>query len=295
MFTGTHTLNDGYHIPMVGLGISRIVGKESVDESVGAALDAGYRLFDTAHIYENEAELGAALKKHLERLSLKREDVFITTKVKTVNEKTREHLEKHLKESLEKLQLEYIDLVLVHYPRDRDTGKDEDYEANKKGRKIAYQFLEEQKENGIIKSIGVSNYEVYHLVELFDYAKYKPAVNQCEFTPRFTRPGLLNFHRVHNIFFQAFSSLCWGDKEILNTPAVEELAKKYDVSPQTILYAFAFNSGVGIIPKSANPTRIPDNLHKVVACKLSSEELKPLFELDRNLSFCPGCFPWRCL
>ncbi|EYC21431.1 hypothetical protein Y032_0019g3820 [Ancylostoma ceylanicum] len=292
---GTRQLSDGNRIPMIGLGISRIVGEESVDTSVAAALKAGYRLFDTAELYANEAELGNALEKHLPKLGLKREDIFITTKVQTKDGDASNWAEQSVMGSLQRLKTTYLDMVLVHFPRDRYTGVDDAYEVNKKGRKEVWQKLEQLKEKGIINSIGVSNYEVYHLVELFEYAKHPPVMDQFEFHPYFTRPTLTKYCELKGIFVQAFSSLMWGNKEILNEEVMQKLVKKFNVSPQTILYAFAVNCGVGIIPKSSNPTRIPENLHKVAAVSLSQDELKSLRELDRNAAFCPRCFPWRCL
>ncbi|KAL6728738.1 hypothetical protein Aduo_010478 [Ancylostoma duodenale] len=292
---GTKQLSDGNRIPMIGLGISRIVGEESVDTSVAAALEAGYRLFDTAELYANETELGNALEKHLPKLGLKREDIFITTKVQTKDGDASNWAEQSVMGSLQRLKTTYLDMVLVHFPRDRYTGVDDAYEVNKQGRKEVWQKLEQLKERGIINSIGVSNYEIYHLVELFEYAKYPPVMDQFEFHPYFTRPTLTKFCELKGIFVQAFSSLMWGNKEILNEEVMQNLVKKFNVSPQTILYAFAVNSGVGIIPKSSNPTRIPENLHKVAGVHLSPDELKSLRELDRNAAFCPRCFPWRCL
>ncbi|KAJ1360475.1 hypothetical protein KIN20_019460 [Parelaphostrongylus tenuis] len=292
---GTQMLNDGNRIPMIGLGISRIVGQESVSTAVQAALEAGYRLFDTAELYNNEAELGAALESSLPKFGLKREDIFITTKVQTKDGDAANWAEKSVMGSLEKLRTTYLDLVLIHFPRDRYTGVDRAYETNKQGREEVWKKLEELKDRGIIKSIGVSNYEVYHLVELRGYAKYPPAVNQIEFHPYFTRPTLVKYCSRIGIFVQAFSSLLWGNKEILDEPNVLQLAKKFSVTPQTILYAFAVCSGVGIIPKSANPTRIRDNLVKVAAISLSNSEVSSLDELDRNAAFCPRCEPWKCL
>ncbi|KAK6739931.1 hypothetical protein RB195_008425 [Necator americanus] len=292
---GVKRLSDGNNIPMIGLGISRIVGQESVETSVFAALKAGYRLFDTAELYENETELGNALETSLLKLGLKREDIFITTKVQTKDGDAANWAEQSVMESLKKLKTTYLDMVLVHFPRDRYTGIDDAFEINKKGRKEVWQKLEQLKESGKIKSIGVSNYEVYHLAELFEYAKHLPVLNQFEFHPYLTRRTLIKFCELNGIFTQAFSSLLWGNKEILNEKPIQELVKKFDVSPQTILYAFAVCSGVGIIPKSANPTRIHENLHKVAAISLSPSELASLRELDRNAAFCPRCFPWRCL
>ncbi|VDL78291.1 unnamed protein product [Nippostrongylus brasiliensis] len=292
---GTKQLSDGNKIPMIGLGISRIVGQESIDTSIKAALEAGYRLFDTAELYANESELGSALESNMARLGIKREEVFITTKVQTKDGDVSSWAEESVIGSLSRLRVKYIDLVLVHFPRDRYTGSDDAYEVNKKGRKEVWQKLEQLKERGLIKSIGVSNYEVYHLAELREYAKHMPTVNQVEYHPYCTRPTLLQYCTQNGIFVQAFSSLLWGNKEILAEPVMQELSKKYDVTPQTILYAFGVCSGVGIIPKSANPGRIHDNLQKVAAVKLTENEVKRLRELDRNAAFCPRCFPWRCL
>ncbi|KAJ1360477.1 hypothetical protein KIN20_019462 [Parelaphostrongylus tenuis] len=174
--------------------------------------------------------------------------------------------------SLKKLRTTYLDLVLIHFPRGPIYGY-----------------------RGIIKSIGVSNYEVCHLIELQIYAKYPPAVNQIEFHPYFTRPTLVKYCQRNGVFVQAFTSLLWGNKEILDEPNVLQLAKKFAVTPQTILYAFGLCSGVGIIPRSTKPARIRDNLVKVAAISLSDSEINSLNDLDRNAAFCPGCKPWKCL
>ncbi|VDM54856.1 unnamed protein product [Angiostrongylus costaricensis] len=264
---GTKLLSDGNRIPMIGLGISRIVGQVSI-----AALESGYRLFDTAELYNNEAELGAALESSLPKLGLKREDVFITTKVQTKDGDAANWAEKSVLGSLEKLRTTYLDLVLVHFPRDRCTGVDHAYEINREGRKEVWKKLEELKERGAVKSIGVSNYEVYHLVELLSFAKYPPVVNQIEFHPYFTRQTLVKYCVMNGIFVQAFSSLLWGNKEILNEPNVAQLAKKYNATPQTILYAFTLCSAIS----------------------LKSAEVDSLNELGRNVTFSPMCAPWKC-
>uniref|UniRef100_A0A0K0D3Y8 Aldo_ket_red domain-containing protein n=1 Tax=Angiostrongylus cantonensis TaxID=6313 RepID=A0A0K0D3Y8_ANGCA len=199
---GTKLLNDGNRIPMIGMGTSRIVGQGNVGTAVQAALESGYRLFDTAELYNNEAELGAALESSLPKLGLKREDVFITTKVQTKDGDAANWTEKSVLGSLEKLRTTYLDLVLVHFPRDRYTGVDHAYEINREGRKEVWKKLEELKERGVIKSIGVSNYEVYHLVELLSFAKHPPVVNQIEFHPYFTRQTLVKYCVMNGIFVQ---------------------------------------------------------------------------------------------
>ncbi|GMR33244.1 hypothetical protein PMAYCL1PPCAC_03439, partial [Pristionchus mayeri] len=291
---GSFTFNDGNDIPKVGLGISRIVDQEKLTNSVRAALAAGYRLFDTARIYKNEDKLGIALRTAMAEQGLKREDIFITTKVPTVNDDPAGGTEMSVKESLEKLQTDYLDLVLVHYPRDRYTGNDDD-ERNGPNRKIVWQKLEEIQARGTIRSIGVSNYEIYHLVELFEYAKVSPVLNQCEYHPYNTEKLLKRFCRQKGIVFQAFSSLCWGNQEILNEQPVKDDAEKYAVTPQTILYAFAVSTGVGIIPKSETPSRIASNLHDTIKAALTPEEQQALLALNKDRVFCPGCAPAECI
>ncbi|CAJ0599986.1 unnamed protein product [Cylicocyclus nassatus] len=269
--------------------------KEGISTAIEAALKAGYRMIDTAEYYQNEEELGIAIAENLPRLGLKREDIFITSKVQIKNGKVSDWAEFSVRQSLDKLRTDYLDMLLVHFPRDRDTGKNDEYELNKKGRKELWQKMEEFKERGIVKSIGVSNYEVYHLIELFEYAKHRPVMNQLEFTPYFTRPTLKHFCEMNNIFMQAFSSQLWGNKEVLVEDAVQKLAEKFNVTPQVLLYAFGVNSGCGIVPRSGNPKHIEDNIRQVPTIKMSDEELESLNELDRNASLCPGVPSWRCL
>ncbi|EGT55481.1 hypothetical protein CAEBREN_00290 [Caenorhabditis brenneri] len=292
---GVFKFSDGNEMPKVGLGISRIPTQEALDVSVEAALRSGYRLFDTANLYKNEHYLGNSLKKYLPVFGLTREDVFITTKVRTLNDNTVEETEKQLASSLAQLQTDYIDLLLVHYPRDRDTGNDDDYEINKSRRKIVWETLEKAKECGKVRSIGVSNYEVYHLVEMFEYAKIRPVLNQYEYQPYLTRPTLKKFCDLNNIVVQSYSSLCWGDQEILQEEPIVRLSQKYNQTPQAILYAFAYCDNTSLIPKSATPSRIHDNLHNTIAIRLTEEELKSLRALDRGKSFPPIGQTWRCL
>ncbi|EFP10861.1 hypothetical protein CRE_30930 [Caenorhabditis remanei] len=307
---GVFKFSDGHEMPKVGLGISRIPTQEALDISVEAALKSGYRLFDTANLYKNELFLGISLKKYLPVFGLTREDVFITTKVRTLNENTVEKVEKQLANSLATLQTDYIDLLLIHYPRDRDTGNDDDYEVNKSRRKIVWQTLEKAKHSGKLRSIGVSNYEVYHLVEMFQYAKHRPVLNQYEYQPYLTRPTLKKYCDLNNIVVQSYSSLCWGDQNILQEDIIIQLCQKYNQTPQAILYAFAYCSNTSMIPKSATPSRIHDNLHNVskscsnlsicivfqtIKIQLTDEDLKSLRLLDKGKSFPAVGQTWRCL
>ncbi|KAL6728211.1 hypothetical protein Aduo_010006 [Ancylostoma duodenale] len=292
---GTKVLNDGAEIPMIGLGSNKIVDQALLNDFIQSALEIGYRLFDTAEQYVNEKELGCALKTVLPKVKLKREDIFITTKVRIEDGNAANWAEQSVMNSMRRFNTTYLDLVLIHYPRDRKAGSDDAYETNKKSRKEAWKKLEQLKEQGLIKSIGVSNFEVYHLVELLEYAKYFPAVNQIEIHPYLTRRTLVKFCEIKGIFVQAFSSLARGNQEILKEAAVQEPANRFGVSPQTILYAYGVCSGIGIIPNSANAEMLHNNLIKVAGISLTKKELASFRELDRNTALCPRCYPWRCL
>ncbi|CAB3396710.1 unnamed protein product [Caenorhabditis bovis] len=283
---GSHKLNSGHYIPLVGFGTYKVTG-ESVYPAVDAALSAGYRLFDTAKYYHNEKELGVALKELLPKYNLKREDIFVTTKFFPSAEKSYETAKSLVDESLTNLQTSYIDLYLVHYPKPSETENDDP--KNAEYRKASYQALEEAKEAGKVHSIGVSNYEIVHLEELKTYSKISPAANQLEYHPHFARIPLKKYCNENGIFFQAFSSLARHEPKLIEDPAVVELSKKHNVSVPLILLAWARCQGVGIVPKSVTPSRIAENF-KVVNVNLSDEDIASLTKLDKGQHYirCTG-------
>ncbi|GMT02793.1 hypothetical protein PENTCL1PPCAC_24967 [Pristionchus entomophagus] len=263
--------------------------------AVEAALKAGYRLFDTAHGYGNEAAIGDSLKTHLPALGLTRDDVFICTKVPIKNHDTDTVTRAMLDQSLRDLGVGFIDLVLVHYPRHLIGGGADADPINKQKRRTVYGILEEYVGKGAIRSIGVSNYEIFHLLEMDEYTKVKPSVNQCEFHPHHTQDQLREYCRQKGIFFQAFASLCSGDTTILEEPTVVGLAAKHGTTAQTILLAFALATGAGVLPKSTNPERIERNLRGTVAVKLSQEDVEELLKLDKRKNYVGRCTPWRTI
>ncbi|KAF8384968.1 hypothetical protein PRIPAC_74110 [Pristionchus pacificus] len=263
--------------------------------AIEAALRAGYRLIDTAHGYGNERVIGDALKKHLPALGIARDEVFITTKVPIKNDDTDTVTRAMIDQSLRDLDVGYIDLVLVHYPRHLIGGGADLDPINKEKRRMVYGILEEYVGKESIRSIGVSNYEIFHLLEMDDYAKVKPCVNQCEYHPHHTQNTLREYCRQKGVFFQAFSSLCSGKGTILEEKTIVELAVKYATSAQTILLAFGLATGVGILPKSTNPARIEKNLRDTVAVKLTEDEVAELLKLDQRKNYVGICAPWRTI
>ncbi|GMT34341.1 hypothetical protein PFISCL1PPCAC_25638 [Pristionchus fissidentatus] len=292
---GAAVLASGHSMPLIGLGTSGIKDADQMDVAVAAALRAGYRLFDTAHGYGNEKALGDALRKHLAALSIKREEIFVCTKVPIKNDDTDTVTRAMVDQSIRDLDVGYLDLVLVHYPRHLIGGGADLDSINKQKRRAVYGILEEYVEKGAIRSIGVSNYEIFHLLELADYAKVRCSVNQCEYHPHHTQNQLRAYCKATGVFFQAFASLCSGDGAILQEATVVELAKKKGVTAQSILLAFALSTGVGVLPKSTNPERIEKNLRDTVAVNLTAEETDELLKLDIRKNYVGRCTPWRTI
>lgn len=258
-------LSTGAEIPQVGLGLWLNKNEQECRDSVAAALKAGYRHFDTAQRYENEQFLGATLKSE----HIKREDVFITTKIANENLSWR-YFDGSLDESLEKLQTEYVDLLLIHFPV---TEK----------RRPAWFKMEEVFKAGKAKAIGVSNYTVRHLEELLRECSIKPAVNQVELHVFLQQPELIEYCKANNIVLEAYSPLAHGyglDDEILQT-----IAKKHGKSTAQIMLRWCIEQGLVVLPKSTHETRIKENF-EIFDFQLNSEDLESIKKLNKNFRTC---------
>ncbi len=253
------TLADGQKMPQEGFGMYKITDQSTITSSMKYAYDAGYRLFDTAQLYKNEAEVGNALHE----LALPREELFITTKVSEPNQGYKQTI-KSVKESLKKLQLDYVNLLLIHWPIERaffDT----------------WSALEELKKAGLTKSVGVSNYQMIHLQYLATQATEMPVINQIERHPRLNQLPLLKYDREHNIVTQAWSPL--GRGTILNNPVLEKIAKKHNKSTAQIVLRWHLQSGIAFIPKSVHEARIKQNIN-IYDFELSDDEMTAIDSLN---------------
>ncbi|XGW25567.1 hypothetical protein V3C99_006736 [Haemonchus contortus] len=287
---GAAKLNTEFYIPLVGLGTYKITGAQ-VKPAVDAALGSGYRLFDTAKYYVNEPELGSALSELLPKHGLSRSDIFLTTKFFPDPDDPAAAARRLVNESLENLKTDYLDMVLIHYPK-AQTSEEKD-EKNPIHRKLTYLELEKMKDEGKIRSVGVSNYESRHIEEIRNYGKMMPCANQVEYHPHFTRDELKDYCRKEGIFFQAFSSLARHEPALVNDPVVVDLAKTHNTTVPIILLSFALSQGVGIVPKSTSPQRIKENL-EVTNLQLSEEEIELLHKLNRDQHYI-RCYGWRVL
>jgi diketogulonate reductase-like aldo/keto reductase len=255
-------LNNGVEIPYLGLGVYQSPPGEITLRAVKYALKIGYRQIDTAELYGNEKDVGRALRES----GIRREDVFITTKVWNSHQGYDSTLYA-CEGSLGRLGLSYVDLYLIHWPV-QGLG-DETWRAMIK---LLHQ--------GKARAIGVSNYSIRELNELLEKSDIVPAVNQVEFHPFLYQEDLLRFCKNNNIQLEAYSPLTRGKR--LNHPKILELAKKYNKTPAQVLIRWSLQHNVIVIPKSIHEARIKEN-SQVFDFQLEPKDMKLLDSLNENL------------
>ncbi|MHB1865253.1 MAG: aldo/keto reductase [Candidatus Saccharimonadales bacterium] len=258
-------LADGRTIPQLGLGLYQVGDPKELYTSVNTALEVGYRLFDTAQYYMNEQYLGKALKESKQ----KRSEIFITSKI-AVNNFGYKKVLSSTSESLKKLQTDYIDLMLLHFPVSVL-------------RKKSWLALEKLKTDGLLRSIGVSNYTIRHLEEMKKYANEMPVINQVELHLFLQQPELIEYCNQQNIQVEAYSPLARASS--MNDPVIKSLANKYSKSYAQIMLRFLIQLGLVVIPKSVTPSRVKENID-VFDFRLSKEDMASLRELDSGLRTC---------
>ncbi|KAG5880451.1 hypothetical protein JTB14_028784 [Gonioctena quinquepunctata] len=237
-------LPSGDLMPLVGFGTWMVKGSESTLNILDMALEAGYRLFDTATMYDNETDIGKALKKLLPKHNLSRKDIFITTKLYPSDHGKADEA---IKASLKKLDCDYIDLYLIHWP---GTYNQKDNNANMRSK--SWKQMVEAVKAGSVRNIGVSNYTVRHLKELLDKDfGIRPAVNQVEWHPFCYQKKLYDFCQKEGIVLQAYQSLGGpGNRDLLDNKQINEIAQKLEKSPAQVILRWAVQQNVAIIPKS---------------------------------------------
>ena len=258
-------LNDATKIPIIGFGTYKSLEQEGID-AVKIALSKGYSLIDTASIYGNEEAVGKGIKAS----GVAREDVFVTTK------KWRENLgyestKKEFEVSLEKLQLDYIDLYLIHWPANA-----KNYKNWQKTNADTWRAMEELQAEGKIKSIGVSNFFQEHLEALLKTAKVIPSINQIEFHPGYWQQELVQFCKSKNIVVESWSPLARG--KVFSNKILKAIAKKHHKSVSQICLRWIIQHNVIVIPKSTSPKRIEENI-SLFDFELSTSEMKQINDL----------------
>ena len=253
-------LNNGIAMPVLGFGTFMLTG-EICEEAVAAAIKAGYRMLDTAEAYGNEAAVGNGIVKS----EIDRKELFLVTKV---NYKSYEKVIETVEQSLENLQTDYIDLLLLHWPF-----------ANYYN---AWRELEKLYEEGKIRAIGVSNFEPAQLIDLIAYNKVVPAVDQIETNLYCQRSAERKWLDKKNVAHMAYAPLGQGNRnEMFTEPEVVALAKKYNKKPSHILLRFLTQKGIIVIPRSTKPEHIRENFD-IFDFNLTDDEMAKLTELDQK-------------
>lgn len=256
---GTVKLRNGLKMPYLGLGVFKSLDGDEVINAVKFALLTGYRLIDTAMIYKNEAGVGKAiLESHIPR-----EEIFVTSKVWN-DDQGYDSTIKAYEKSLNMLNLDYLDLYLIHWP-----VKDKYNET--------WQAMVDLYNQGKIKAIGVSNFLQFQLEDLIDKSDFVPMVNQMEFHPQLIQPELLEYCKNLNIQYEAWSPLMQG--KIFELKEINDIANKYDRSPAQIILRWNLQMGVVTIPKSVNPDRIKSN-SEIFDFSLTDSEVAKINSLD---------------
>ena len=255
------TLADGNRMPQEGFGLYKITDEKEAVNAIKWAYEAGYRLFDTAQMYENEEFVGEGLRQ----LSAPRESYFVTTKVSETNQGY-DQTKQSVVSSLKKLGLDYVDLLLIHWPVHQHFFE-------------TWRAFEDLKAEGLVRSIGVSNYGMVHLEYLATKAREMPVLDQLEVHPWLTEKPMLKFNAEHNIITQAWSPLGRGKR--LDDLVLLKLAAAHGKTPAQIILRWHLQNGIAIIPKSVHQDRIKANAD-IFDFELSPAEMQQIDGLNTN-------------
>lgn len=262
-------LNNGIKMPLIGYGVFRMTDLEACENAVVQAVKTGYRLIDTAAAYENETAVGKAIKRVIEEGFVKREDLFVTTKL-WITDTSYEKAKEGFQRSLDRLGLDYVDLYLIHQPY-------HDYYG-------AWRALEELYEDGKVRSIGVDNFTQDRMADFLFFNKVKPAVNMIECNAYFQREDERRYLDEQNILLQAWSPLAAGKKDLFANEILCGIAKKHQKSVAQIVLRWLVQRGIVPVVKSANPVRMKENLD-IFDFTLSEDEMAQITSLDTGHTY----------
>lgn len=297
----TITLNSGFKVPVFGLGTWKSAPGE-VYQAVKWAIEAGYRHIDCAPIYGNEKEVGKALAECMQGGIVSREELFVTTKLWN-NQHAADAVIPALKKSLSDLQLDYLDLYLIHWAvaqkpeavfpeKPSDLASLDDYPLEQ-----TWSSMEKAVDEGLCRSIGVSNFGPVNLNTVLKTARIKPAMNQVEAHPYLQQKELIAFCKEHKITITAYSPLGSNDRHamlkaddepvLLENKVLAEIAHHHNVSVAQVLIAWAIQRGTVVIPKSVNKQRIEQNL-AATSLSLSQRDMDRIADLDIDRRYVDG-------
>ncbi|KAK4005156.1 hypothetical protein OUZ56_006877 [Daphnia magna] len=298
------TFWNGEKMPIVGLG-TWLSSKEEIQTAVNAALEAGYRHIDTAYLYSNEDAIGEVLQQWIKSGKVKREELFIVTKLPMIGNRS-ENVERFLRKSLQNLRLDYIDLYLIHAPIGLTAKHDDDlFPMNADGFVVLdndtdlvdlWKAMEKQVDAGLAKSIGLSNFNEEQIERIVKTARIKPANLQVELHAEFQQKSLRDFCHKHgitivayaplgspgrNAFYTSLGMAVPGLPDLIQNPVVVKIAEKYKKSTAQVLLRYLMQLGLAVIPKSVTPARIHANF-QVFDFDLTATDMAELGELDQG-------------
>lgn len=263
----TITLNNGIQMPLVGLGTNALHGQECIN-TILEAIHTGYRLIDTAQMYENEEEVGKAIQQ----CGIDRSDLFITTKLNGISN-SYEKSKKAIESSLQTLHLDYVDLLLIHEPYSNDIQM--------------YQAMKEAYGEGKVKAIGISNYGSHLYERFFRHSGMIPAVNQVETHLHYQKWNLQHLMQQHGTQMQAWSPLTHGSIDLTQEPILVVIANKYHKTPAQIVLRFLTQRGISILPKTKHVERLKENIN-IFDFILTNQEMEMIHSLDQSKTY----FSW---
>ncbi|MBC1435098.1 aldo/keto reductase [Listeria rocourtiae] len=259
--TDRKVFHNGQGIPLVGLGVWKMEDEHEAVDAIQVAVDAGYRAIDTAKVYENEAFVGRAIRE----VGIPREDLTITSKLWNADHGYDETL-RAFDASLKKLQLDYLDLYLIHWP----VGSYKD----------SWRAMERLYNEGLVQSIGVSNFHQHHLESLFTTANEKPVIDQIEMHPLLSQKPLRAYLESQDIVHEAWSPLAKGG-ELLQHPVLISIAEARELTVAQVILRWHLNNGSVVIPKSVTPKRIQNNID-VFHFDLTDEDMTKIDALNKD-------------
>lgn len=258
------TLNNGVKMPILGYGVYQITDQSECEKCVLDAIQIGYRLIDTAQAYGNEEAVGLAVAKS----GVPRKELFITTKV-WISNGGYEKAKKSIEESLNKMGLDYIDLLLIHQPLNDYYG--------------TYRAMEEAYKEGKLRAIGVANFNPDRLVDLCKFVEVTPAVNQVETHVFHQQAEAHKWMKKYHVQHQSWGPFAEGRKDFFANSVLNEIGKKYDKSAAQVALRYLIQNNVVVIPKSTHKERMEQNFH-VFDFSLSAEDMEKILKLDEKES-----------
>lgn len=274
VFDETYTLSNGVKIPKLGLG-TWFIDDDKVADAVKVAVNLGYRLIDTAQAYGNERGVGEGIRT----CGLKREEIFVTSKV-AAEHKTYEEAKAGIEETLNKMGLDYLDMMIIHSPQpwvDVNQSDDRYTEGNRE----AWRALEDAYKEGKLKAIGISNFQIEDIESLMETAEIKPMVNQILCHISNTPIELIDYCQKNDIVVEAYSPIAHG--EILNQPEIKAIAEKYNVSVPQLCIRYTLQLGTVSLPKTGNPDHMKTNAE--VEFEISKEDMETLKNFKKIESY----------